>query len=253
MNKKQTFDAEGFLKIEGFLSEEQIQEIESELSHYLQTMVPTLPMGDIVYETEASFWERREIRNLWRMEKYSEYLAALARQKDVLELVGTLVNGEPVLMAVELFAKPAHIGSAVPYHQDNAYFNLAPPDALTCWLALDDSTVENGCVYYVRGSHRQGLLPHKASLVPGNSYGLARIPGPAEVDEVPGIIGRGGIVLHHCCLLHRSEKNRGERSRRGLLLVYKAAHCQIDPVGMEQYQAAARALQSHLAAQGRLS
>jgi ectoine hydroxylase-related dioxygenase (phytanoyl-CoA dioxygenase family) len=183
------------------------------------------------------------------MEEYSPYFDEFAHQPEILELVGTLVNGEPVLMAVELFAKPARVGSAVPYHQDNGYFNLTPSDALTFWLALDDSTVENGCVYYARGSHRQGLLPHKASLVPGNSWGLAERPDPSQLDEVPGIMKRGSSILHHCCLLHRSDRNLSDRPRRGLLMVFKGAHCLVNTAGMEIYLAAAKALQEHVARQ----
>lgn len=240
---RKSYAVDGFLKIENLFSETQLREIENELERYYQTIVPRLPTGDIVYEIDPATGARTGIRNLWRMEKYSPYFDRFPRQPQILELVGALVNGEPVLMAVELFAKPARVGSAVPYHQDNGYFNLTPPDALTFWLALDDSTIENGCVYYARGSHRQGLLPHKASLVPGNSWGLAERPDAALLDEVPGIIRRGSAILHHCCLLHRSERNESDRSRRGLLMVYKAAHCQIDPVGMGKYQAALKALQ----------
>lgn len=249
LHQKKTYDRDGFLKVENFVSAEQLQELEAELARYVRDIVPTLPPGDIVYETDLATGVRTGIRNLWRMEKYSSYFDQFARRKEILELVGTLVNGDPVPMAVELFAKPAGVGSAVPHHQDNGYFNLKPPDALTFWLALDDSTVENGCVYYARGSHLQGVLPHTASLVPGNSWGLAERPDPSQLDEVPGVIPRGSAILHHCCLLHRSEKNLSDRPRRGLLAVYKAAHCEIDHAGMEKYQAAAKALQEHLAKQ----
>jgi len=246
-DSKLRFDQDGFLRVESFFSEGKLMELERELKQYHENIVPSLPAGDIVYETNPATGQRTGVRNLWRMDKYSPYFDEFAHQPHVLELVRTLVNGEPVLMAVELFAKPARVGSAVPFHQDNGYFNLTPPDALTFWLALDDSTVENGCVYYARGSHRQGVLPHKASLVPGNSWGLAEKPDPGQLDEVPGIIVRGGSILHHCCLLHRSEKNLSDRPRRGLLMVFKGAHCTIDTEGMDLYLAAGKALQEHVA------
>ena len=249
VSSKRKFEQDGFLQVENFFSEGKLLELERELKEYNKNVVPNLPPGDIVYETDAATGQRTGVRNLWRLEKYSPYFDEFAHQTQIIDLVRTLVNGEPVLMAVELFAKPARVGSAVPYHQDNGYFNLTPPDALTFWLALDDSTVENGCVYYARGSHRQGLLPHKASLVPGNSWGLAERPDPSQLDEVPGIIGRSSAILHHCCLLHRSEKNLSDRPRRGLLLVFKAAHCRVDTAGMELYLAAAKALQEHVAGQ----
>lgn len=201
LEQKRAYDKDGFLKVEALPSERQMKELAHELARYARDVVPELPAADIVYETDAATGARTGIRNLWRMETHSSYLDQFAHSPQILELVGRLVNGEPVLMAVELFAKPARVGSAVPYHQDNGYFNRTPPDALTLWLALDEGKIENGCVFYARGSHRQGLLPHKASLVPGNSWGLAEPPDSAQLDEVPGVIQAGSAILHHCCLL----------------------------------------------------
>jgi ectoine hydroxylase-related dioxygenase (phytanoyl-CoA dioxygenase family) len=172
------------------------------------------------------------------MEQHCDFFAALPGR--FASLVAPLVNGEPVSMGVELFAKPARVGSAVPLHQDNGYFNLVPPDALTLWIALDRSTESNGCVRYARGSHRAGLLPHKATGIRGNSWGLADPPLPRDLDEVPGLLAPGDAMLHHCCLLHRSEPNTSDRARRGLLIVYKAAHCGVDQEGMARYREAAR-------------
>ena len=84
--------------------------------------------------------------------------------------------------------KPPEFGSAKPYHQDNAYFLCQPADdVLTAWIALDDVDVDNGCLRYIDGSHRQGILP----------------------------LRRGGVVLHHCQTLHTSHKNQSDRWRRG--------------------------------------
>jgi phytanoyl-CoA hydroxylase len=243
LDQKRDYERDGFLKVEDLFTKDQLVELDCELERYCEAIVPKLPPGDLVYEMDPATGSRTGIRNLWRMEKYSLYFDEFAREEKILELVETLVNGEPLLMAVELFAKPARVGSAVPYHQDNGYFNLTPPDALTFWLALDDSHVENGCVYYARGTHRDGLLPHKSSLVPGNSWGLAERPDPKVLDEVPGIIKRGGGILHHCCLLHRSERNESAQARRGLLMVYKGAHCQVDQAGMARYMESLKAQQ----------
>ncbi len=86
-----------------------------------------------MYRPPTSFTNRtncrmacRAVRNLWRMEEHSEFFGDLARTLG-LAWIGPLVNGDPVSMGVELFAKPGLVGSAVPYHQDNAYFNLEPP------------------------------------------------------------------------------------------------------------------------------
>lgn len=231
------YENDGFLHVPRLLDAGELHALELALQRYAE-LIPTLAAADIVREPGSL-----AIRNLWRMEQYSGFFADLAQRPKLLKLVAPLVKGEPVSMGVELFAKPARVGSAVPLHQDNGYFNLVPPDALTCWIALDPSTEENGCVRYARGSHRQGLLPHKATGIKGNSWGLADPPDPATLDEVPGLLSPGDAMLHHCCLLHRSEPNLSERARRGLLIVYKAAHCRIDEEAQRLYQAAARAVQ----------
>ena len=60
----------------------------------------------------------------------------------------------------QLFCKPARHGGVVAWHQDYSYWTRTEPMAhLSCWIGLDDSTRENGCVHYVTGSHRWKLLP----------------------------------------------------------------------------------------------
>ncbi len=229
------YESDGFVRIEPLLQPHELDEIETELIRYTEDVAPGLPAADIVYERDALADGRRAIRNLWRMEQYSTFFADLAKRPALLQVMNCLVNGKAVVAGVELFAKPAYVGSAVPFHQDNAYFNLVPPDSLTCWIALDDSTLENGCIYYARGSHRGGLRPHKASGVKGNSLMVAQPPLQSEFEQIPGILTRGGAILHNCVLLHRSEQNRSPHSRRGLLIVYRGSHCRVDPEGSRKY------------------
>jgi ectoine hydroxylase-related dioxygenase (phytanoyl-CoA dioxygenase family) len=124
--------------------------------------------------------------------------------------------GRPGLLAIDqVFMKPPRFGTAKPYHQDNFYFRLDPPDqALTAWIALDDVDEENGCLRYISGSHRGPVLPHVA--VPGEPYNL--VPDPAAIDldlERLAPVGKGGVVFHHVVTLHTSHRNRSERWRRG--------------------------------------
>jgi len=60
----------------------------------------------------------------------------------------------------QLFYKPPLHGGCVAWHQDYSYWTRTEPMAhLSCWIGLDDSTRDNGCVHYVPGSHRWNLLP----------------------------------------------------------------------------------------------
>jgi ectoine hydroxylase-related dioxygenase (phytanoyl-CoA dioxygenase family) len=234
VNLANEFHARGLLIIDEFWNPAKISEIERELHRYIAHLDPDRTDGHVVYEAGAD----RKIRNIFHLHQADEYFAALASAPELTRLARTIFEDEPVLMSVELFGKPARVGSEVPYHQDNAYFNLIPDHALTCWVALADSTEENGCVRYVESSHLFGNLPHQASRVRGNSMKLTEIP-PNAGREISGIVPRGGALIHHCNTIHRSEPNRSELDRPGLLFVFKSTRCSIDALRAEVYRAAA--------------
>lgn len=233
----QSYYQRGFLIVEDFFDSRKIGEIERELQRYIGQIDPEKVKGHVVYEAGAD----RKIRNIFHLHEADPYFASLAESPQFVELGRAIFEDEPVLISVELFGKPARVGSEVPYHQDNAYFNLVPDHALTCWVALADATESNGCVRYLEGSHKLGNLPHHASGVKGNSMRLSELPVDAG-PEVCGIVRRGGALIHHCNTIHRSEPNRSDRDRPGLLFVYKSARCRIDTTRIEEYRAAAAAV-----------
>ena len=138
------------------------------------------------------------------------------------------VIGAPVeLAADQILMKPPAIGSAKPYHQDNAYFRCAPADhVVTAWIALDDVDEENGCLRYIDGSHRQPILPHE--VMPDEPHN--KVPPPEVIERVlsgsresTAPVGIGGVVLHHSHTLHTSHVNRSQRWRRGYATHWAAA------------------------------
>jgi len=173
----QDYERDGVVRIRGLFTPGQVAVIRAELERYIRDDLATKPADARTLEADG-----KTVRNLWRLEQHHPALLPLVARPDIVTLAGRLVHGEPVLCAVETFNKPARIGSGVPYHQDNAYFCQAPPDMLTIWIAMDPVTLENGPVYYVRGSHKQGMLPTKPSGVKGNSIGMAE-PSTVPLEE----------------------------------------------------------------------
>jgi microcystin degradation protein MlrC len=226
------YERDGVVRVRGLLTPEQVERTRAALGQYIREIVPGLPPGDVTFESDGV-----SVRNLWRMEQYDPYFRDLAHDPEILEIVGDLVKGTPVLAAVETFNKPARTGSGVPAHQDNAYFCQSPPDMLTVWIAIDAATVENGAIYYTRGSHA-AMLPHRKSGVKGNSMGVANPSDPAVTDEFCGTLGAGDALIHHCQTVHRSDPNTTDNPRCGLLLVYRAAHTADDPALRAAYLAA---------------
>lgn len=215
------YAADGVVKVARLFTAEEVGEIRAQLQRYAAEITPGLPPNDVVFEADGV-----SVRNCWRMEHHDPWFAELAKKKSILDMVAEFVHGEPVLMAVESFNKPARVGSAVPAHQDNAYFCLAPPDALTVWIAVDAVTEANGPVSYLLGSQLDGARPHQTSGVAGNSMGLAE--NVDKTDGWPGLLEPGDALVHHCNTIHFSAPNTSEFARRGLLMVFKAAHCAVD-------------------------
>lgn len=114
-------------------------------------------------------------------------------------------------------------GNTMPFHwhQDNAYGELDPYTAVTCLTALDDAAVENGCLWLIPGSHRQGQAD------PQNpEEKAALLPIKLEADEsraVPVAMKAGEAICFHCWMLHKSEGNRSATHRRILFLRFADA------------------------------
>lgn len=120
----------------------------------------------------------------------------------------------------QLFCKPARHGGVVAWHQDYSYWTrTVKMQHLTCWTALDDSTVDNGCLHYIPKSHTWGLL-EKPELA-GDMEGLMKFLTPeqkAQFKPVPIELKRGYATFHHPLLVHGSYGNRSGISRRAFVL-----------------------------------
>jgi phytanoyl-CoA hydroxylase len=227
------YEQDGCVRVRAFFDAQALADVRRQLDRYSREIAPGLPAGDRTFEADGT-----AVRNLWRMELHDPFFAELPKRTEILELVRELVQGEPVLLGVETFNKPARVGSGVPPHQDNAYFCQSPPDALTIWIAIDAATEANGPIFYLKGSHRDGVHPHRASGVAGNSMGLAKMPAHEDGDVFRGTLEPGDALIHHCQTIHWSAANKTDHPRCGLLMVFRGAHTQHAPKLKEAYEAA---------------
>ena len=232
------YERDGCVRVRGFFNPKELTEVRDNLARFERDIAPTLEPAYRVYEADG-----KAIRNLFHLNKFDPFFAALPDRPAIRRLIGPMVHGEPISMGVETFNKPARVGSGVPPHQDNAYFCQSPPDALTVWIAIDAATLENGPIYYLKGSQTAGVLPHRPSGVAGNSMGLAKMPPHEDADEFCGTLEPGDALIHHCQTIHWSAPNKTDRPRCGLLLVYRGEHTTSDATLKAAYDAARAAKQ----------
>ncbi len=154
----------------------------------------------------------------------------IARTPEILEMVEQILGPDFALWNSSLFAKPAHDGQRTPWHQDGQYWPIRPLATCTVWIALDDSTTENGCLRVIPGSHRaRRLCGHRvvdADDVTLNQELLEEEYDPSSATEI--VLEAGQMSLHDVYLLHGSEPNRSPRPRRGMTLRYMPTSSHFD-------------------------
>jgi len=131
-----------------------------------------------------------------------------------------LLGGRVRFWHDQFFVKPAHDGGIVAWHQDYSYWTRTKPIAhLTCWIGLDDSNRENGCVHYVPGSHKWDLLP-RGSLADDMDAVRERITAEQKQQFKPIAIElkAGEASFHHPMMVHGSFENRTDQARRATVI-----------------------------------
>jgi phytanoyl-CoA hydroxylase len=101
-----------------------------------------------------------------------------------------------------------------PWHQDNGYTYIEPQAYLTCWLALNDATVDNGCPCVIPGGHLRGTLVHRESKL---GY-VCREHDGADALAVP--VRAGSIVVFSSLMPHRTGPNVTSGVRKSYILQY---------------------------------
>ena len=143
-----------------------------------------------------------------------------ARDEKILDMVAQLIGEDICLWNMSFFAKPALNGKKTPFHQDGEYWPIRPLATCTVWIAVDEATVENGCLRYIPGSHKANrLMAHEVKDDP--NYTLNRELLKTEYDESEAeklILPAGGMAFHDVYIAHGSEENRSPHPRRGMTL-----------------------------------
>lgn len=121
----------------------------------------------------------------------------------------------------QIFSKPPKQGGVVAWHQDYSYWTRTKPVAhLTCWCGLDDSTKENGCLQYIAGSQRWGLLPKP--VIAGALQGIKDFLNDEQKKQFEhpqfAEVKAGEAIFHHSLTLHGSGENKSTQPRRAFVI-----------------------------------
>ncbi len=211
-------DQGGFVLRDAFTSVElaplrhELDALENQANEYLRSSNNTGPsiarVGEIVFRHHV-------VLQSPAAEAFSRHavFAALCR-----DLIGPAAR----LYWDQLVYKRPGTASEFPWHQDNGYTFVQPQQYLTCWVALNDATIENGCPWIAPGLHRKGTLAHQWTDL---GFSCISTPDDAYPLEVPA----GSIAVFSSLTTHRTGPNLTDGIRRSYILQYAPDGARVFP------------------------
>jgi phytanoyl-CoA hydroxylase len=225
--QRKSYAEQGFLVVPRFLDEEELGEWRAAVDHAVaergQRLFSFAVEGEQATSgtgqgAEQEYYARvfTQRNNLWQTDEHVRRLLLQANLgKYVADLAG--VDGVRIWHDQALIKEP--YGNPTAFHLDVPHWSFTSADAITIWLALDDATVENGCLYYVPGSH----LARKFDNV-GITSRLGLLfdiyPDWAEVTPVPCPVPAGGALFHNGLTFHGAGANMTPGRRRAMTCAY---------------------------------
>ena len=152
------------------------------------------------------------------------FLWDLVRHPLLVDYAVDLLGEDVVAWGTHYFCKLPGDPKQVAWHQDAAYWPLAPARTMTAWIALDDVDEGNGAMRVVPGTHRLGIVPPRASRPEEANVLWLSLDEPERfAAPVPIVLRAGEVSLHSDLLVHGSPPNPSPRRRAGLTIRYAAA------------------------------
>ena len=223
--QKQKFEEDGYIIVPNLLTDEEVElvgqradsiasgEVTPEPGYGIQ-VEPSIERGEVTANSRVE-----SIRKLGGLVRKDLVMNGHGTNPKITDILADLLGPDIKLLGDQFFMKSSVHGSRKNYHQDSqSWQNVAPDNLVSCWAALDDATVENGCLWFIPGSHKWGLIGVERE----REIEQQSLSGPLE-NEVPVELKAGDCSFHHSLLLHRSGANRSSQRRRGYATHYMSA------------------------------
>ena len=210
----------GHLTVPGVFDTAQVAGVIKDIERWGEEFLADLPAAQRAWYVDGGVKARTVLRKLDNPHHHRETVRRLAAAPALVDLVEAFIGPGVSVYFSQIFFKPPEGGGPKPAHQDNFYFGPNNVEGVvTAWIALDDATLENGCLYFGEGSHRGPVYAHQAPA--DEPYNLQL---PAAVLQrqpmLPAPVMRGGVSFHHGNTFHQSGPNLSPHWRRACALHY---------------------------------
>lgn len=230
----------GFIQLHNVLSAEELQLVRNALEDANKlSLDPTHHTSQLNPEYEKVFVQKV---NLWRVHEGIRQYTLSWRLADIAR---RLAGFDAVrLWHDQALIKMPGDSKETAWHQDLPYWPMNEPGALSCWMALDDVTPENGCMQFIPGSHLWGIFEPIVLTGPQDLFAL--VPDADKRDFTPFVAAMpaGSCTFHDGRTFHYAGANRTDKPRRAMVTIYMAdgttfngnSHVVTDGLGLQPGQ-----------------
>ena len=211
---------QGHLTVNGVFAPSEMDAVVRDIEAWGASFLGALPEAQRAWYIDGGVTARTVLRKLDNPHAQRDAVKALARDARLTARVAQFIGHGVSVYFSQIFFKAPEGGGPKPAHQDNHYFG--PTDiegVVTAWIALDDSTLENGCLYFGDGTNQGPVYQHFAPE--GEPYNLQLPPALlAKQPMSPAPVRKGGVSFHHGNTFHQSGPNHSTQWRRACALHY---------------------------------
>jgi phytanoyl-CoA hydroxylase len=208
------YQENGFVLVKNFYSPELVDRIRSEIAGiHERAAADHEGIGRHVLWEDLPEGDAPRIRQLMGSQYISQTIMEITTSPKMLGAMKDLLGDDVELFHSKLMMKAAQKGSFTPWHSDWGYWkhHFKTPRLMNAFLAIDESTIENGCIRYVSGSHKQFIEQQVFESTSGFNIGL---PGGLDAfNGVPVEMQPGDVAFHDAICIHASEGNQSSKSR----------------------------------------
>ena len=213
------YNDNGYLGVENVLSAEEIADLRRTTDEFVEKSREVPDHTDVFDLEPGHTSENPRVRRIKNPVLHHVVYDQTLRHDRILDIVEQLIGPGVSHNGHKLNMKYPEFGSPVEWHQDWAFYPYTNDDLLAVGVAIDDMSLENGCLMVVPGSHKGPTYDHHQN---GVFVGAVTDPNFSAGNAVPVQVKAGGISIHHVRTLHGSAPNNSSKPRRLLLLQYCA-------------------------------
>lgn len=214
----QAYRSNGFVTIEGVFPVVEMDRAIEEATVWQQEFIENLTEVDKQWYLDKGTSIKNQLRKLDNPVSQRTFFRNIALSPRLVSMVEELIGRDVIAFFSQIFFKPPQGGGPKPIHQDNFYFGPDQRDqVVTLWIAFEDATIENGCLYYGKGTNLGDVVDHFA---PDDEPFNYQIPDSIKVPMTAAPVSKGGISLHHGNTFHQSSGNNSKSWRRAMAIHY---------------------------------